>query len=157
MKPEISAVVEVEGQTLRVTGTSAEAIAHGLSAMAKSRALNQLKQMTWGSEDANRRMTQLCGLFPTLRDAPGTSPWNFEQLVRWTLSDPAVTSGSAQAARFVLGIWSGRTDGWVKWARENKVPGSKRASPFDAVHAFGIWDDAHREAALAWFRVPFWP
>lgn len=98
------------------------------------------------------RMEALCALFPTLQGVPGTAPWDQHAFARWA-SGPAATSGSVQAAAFVLAVWNGctpRDGGW--W---NQRP--YRVGRFDIVHALGIWDEAHKSAFLRWCDDPFWP
>jgi hypothetical protein len=87
------------------------------------------------------QMARLAHLFPSMRGVPGASPWNALWLIEW-LSSPAPTSGSAAAARFLLGVWNGG-DGLKK--------------RFDLFEAWSSWDDAHRKAALQWLELPFWP
>ena len=100
----------------------------------------------------NERMSRLCESFPSLRNKPGTRPWNQHEFARWA-GGPARTSGSMHAAAFVLGVWNGQSVGRSEplWYEEFGVIG------FDAVWAMGVWDGAHQRAFIAWCEHPFWP
>jgi hypothetical protein len=61
------------------------------------------KRALWG-EIGPESMTRLAKMFPSLRDADGIDPWDSLRLLEW-LCGPAPTSGSSEAALFVLGVW----------------------------------------------------
>lgn len=88
------------------------------------------------------RMTALARTFPTLRAAP-IDPWDVQMVLDWLNTSPAVTSGGAWAARFVMSVWRG-----------GNIPGPQ---PFDPVRACQSWDDEHRAAFLAWAASPWHP
>ena len=98
------------------------------------------------------RMALLCARFPTLYGMPGTVPWDQKKFARWG-SGPAATSGSRQAAAFVLSVWNGsqpEDGGW--W---NEAP--YHVGRFDVVEALAVWDAHHRNAFVGWCLQPFWP
>jgi hypothetical protein len=92
--------------------------------------------------DNRLAMSRMAEAFPTLRDAPGVRPWDPAKLDGWLRSSPSITSGSRDAAAFVLGLWNGS--------------GTWSAS-FDVHRALSAWDGAHRAAFLAWASAPWWP
>jgi hypothetical protein len=101
-------------------------------------------------------MTALCARFPSLREVPGTNPFDAIALLHW-LTSGAATSGSRWAALFVLQVWNNTTD-WRKVARENGVKHAKGVPPrFDLFEAWPVWDDAHRAAAQTWLKEPIYP
>jgi len=59
------------------------------------------------------------------------------------MKGPAPTSGSLAAAKFLLGVWNGGR--------------GTEFEPFDLFQAWSVWDDSHRQAALQWLELPFWP
>lgn len=65
--------------------------------------------------DRRKAMTQLCRLFPTLHEAP-VDPWSADRFIAWALLY-GHGSGSAHAARFVLGVWNSTAD-WPAVALE---------------------------------------
>lgn len=68
----------------------------------------------WG-EIGPGAMTRLAKLFPSLREGvPGVDPWDAIELLDW-LCGPAPTSGSTQAALFVLGAWNDHD--WIEVAK----------------------------------------
>lgn len=99
------------------------------------------------------RMTLLCESFPTLADVPGACPWDQERFAKWA-SGPAPSTAMRQAAAFVLSVWNGGTpaDSSV-WFNEAPF----HVGVFDPVLAFGLWDQRHADAYIAWCRRPFWP
>lgn len=103
-------------------------------------------------------LSQLGELFPSLVGVPGINPWNEDELLRWLFSG-APTSGSREAALFLLGVYNGTTD-WTAFAKgEGLLPAKAPADAlrFDLFHAMGVWDARHVEAFLAWIDAPFWP
>lgn len=104
---------------------------------------------------AKSRMTLLCQSFPTLRGAPGASPWEQRKFAQWA-SGPARTSGSSHAAAFVLGVWNGccfELGDEPAWFQTK--PYSVRV--FDPVAALAAWDEAHASAFIRWCMDPFYP
>jgi len=91
------------------------------------------------------RMTAIARSFPSLRGAPGVDPWDVNRLGEWAATSPAVTHGSRHAARFVLAAWN------------EDAPESFGLGPFRMMRAWQTWDDAHRAAALAFLRDPYFP
>lgn len=68
-----------------------------------------------------------------------------------------VSHGEALAGRFVLSVWNSTTD-WNEVAHEDGIlEEGETLRRFDLFEAWGVWDEPHREAALAWLRDPFWP
>jgi len=131
-------------------------------------------------------MIKLCRSFPSLDRPDLPEPWDARTFEAWSRKAWA-TSGSVQAARFVLAVWSGKAydrddrvrtlaaveddDGtWPTWdKREGGVP-TKVTAPtceairplwtvgaFDAIQAMGSWDETHRAAFIAWCAAPWWP
>lgn len=92
---------------------------------------------------SDEQMAVIAARFPSLRGKPGTKPWDPLALDLWAYQGKAVTGGSLHAARFALSIWN--------------HDASWKVGPFNLVAAFGTWDEAHREAFLAWCREPFFP
>lgn len=93
--------------------------------------------------DHRGAMSRLAEAFPTLRESvPGVRPWDPEAIDTWLDTSGAVTSGSRDAAAFVLGVWNPNAQGRVA---------------FDVHRALGTWDRAHRAAFLAWATAPWWP
>ena len=93
--------------------------------------LSNTEQMEW-----------LCEQFPSLRGAPGTTPWDALEFQDY-FHGPAGTGGSRHAARFALNVWN-NTEEWD-------------IGPFNLSHAFGVWDAAHRAALLTWANDPWFP
>lgn len=100
----------------------------------------------------NEQMSRLCESMPSLRNKPGTRPWNQQKFARWA-GGPARTSGGIQAAAFVLAVWNGAGVGRCEplWYEEFGVPA------FDAIGAMGVWDAPHQLAFISWCQRPFWP
>ena len=93
-------------------------------------------------------MTRLATLFPSLRAAPGVSPWNANEFLRWATSG-VLSHGEVLAAKFVLGVWNSSTD-WEDTAREMKlIKPDQTFSRFDLFEAMNVWDQEHVNAALA--------
>ena len=110
----------------------------------------------------NLRMTQLRDSFPSLRGRFGTL-FNAQEVADFC-RDPAVTSGSGNAAKFVLSVWSG--PGPLRFNGETREGGDRieiddwrwpgKILPFDLHAALGGWDESHRAAFLAWAQDPWW-
>lgn len=64
-------------------------------------------------------MSELAGLFPTLKRASGVKPWNASQFVRWAIFH-GHGSGSAHAVRFLLSVWNPDSD-WREILKEAKA------------------------------------
>lgn len=99
-------------------------------------------------------MRELMTTFPSLRYANVPDPWDALDFLKWT-EGGHLTSGSLHAARFLLQVWNASTN-WADVAAENGIA-SGHLSPFNVVAAFAAWDQAHRDAFLAWCRKPFFP
>lgn len=56
------------------------------------------------------------------------------------------SSGQKRAIEFCLSIWNQHTE-WTEYGYER----------FNFGYAWGLWDNAHRAAAMAWMRDPFFP
>lgn len=131
------------------------AIAEAIEADVRGRAREQRRGKAWGNIGAES-MTRLAALFPSLRAAPGVSPWNANEFLRWATSG-VLSHGEVLAAKFVLGVWNSSTD-WEDTAREMKlIKPDQKFSRFDLFEAMNVWDQAHINAALAWIELPFSP
>jgi hypothetical protein len=90
------------------------------------------------------RMTLLAQTFSSIRvGTPGTDPWDALEFDRWAASDPAVTSGSLAAARFLLHVWNDQTD----W----------QCGRFSLRESHGTWDENHWAAMLKYLDAPVFP
>jgi hypothetical protein len=147
------------GHTL--TGDSEVRVRKVLDSMEAQR----IRQTQW-PKDNRAQMTALGRLFPTMlrRDGttvPGIDPWDSAELVTWLNTSGEPTSGSRQAAMFLLSVWNG--DDWTAHGlKVRKIPpggwkGARRIGRFDFNDAWACWDEGHRNAALAWLTNPFWP
>lgn len=104
-------------------------------------------------QDYRQKMVALAKLFPSMRGVPGTDPWDVESLIKW-MNGPATTSGSWNAAIFLLGVWNPHTD----WKKECGLKVRKGGiGRFDLFRALGCWDAQHEAAFLEWVKYPFWP
>jgi len=119
----------------------------------RAEAQAQLKRERWGDDPAGW-ISRLARRFPSLRDAVGIDPWDALTFLRWS-DGPQLTGGMAHAIRFVLQVWNASTD-WREIAAANGIDGT-HLDPFNVARAFQTWDDAHREAFLAWCEAPFFP
>jgi hypothetical protein len=117
------------------------------------------------SSMSNRqRMWLLASTFPTLRewvDRMGPEDIDGDAILA-ALREPWVTTGSRYALLFLADVWNSSMRGsfTAKASRrdgptEGLLPRELRT--WSIVDAFASWDDAHRSAALAWFRSPWWP
>lgn len=119
----------------------------------------QMTGRTQWPQDGEAAMTALARLFPSMAGVfgdgpvPGIDPWRPLALVRW-LNSGAPTSGSRQAALFLLSVWN-RDDWRVHGVKVRR--GTQRIGRFDIADGFAAWDEQHRRAALAWLVNPFWP
>jgi hypothetical protein len=102
--------------------------------------------------DYRQRMSALANLFPTMRGVPGTAPWNVDLLIKW-MNGPAPTSGSWNAAMFLLGVWNPKTN-WKECGLKLRKGVQGR---FDFFRAIGCWDAEHEAAFMEWVKYPFWP
>ena len=121
---------------------------------------------------ASQKMLALIRSFPTLAkhedcavgwgQAFKGGHWDPVAFDHWTYTSPSVTSGSRQAAKFVLSVWSGqaihlsppKTGPWDAPATEWDCPW--KIGGFDLMHALKVWDDAHKKAFLDWAKAPWW-
>jgi hypothetical protein len=92
--------------------------------------------------DPRVRLARLAAKFPTLQGAPGTSPFDAEDLDKWAARGGTGT-GSQHAARFVLAVYNANV--------------KRKCGPFDAVKALGSWDNDHRAAFLHGRKTPGGP
>ncbi len=88
-----------------------------------------------------QRMSEMADAFPALRNAPGIFPFEPRKLAAWSRK---ASHGENCAARFVLGVWTGK----------GMFPGVKAFNFFEAM---GVWDKDNRAAFLAWCKEPYWP
>lgn len=111
----------------------------------------RMTQIIW---NPNRivAMSQLGNLFPTMRGVPGINPWNVDQLVGW-LNTGAPTSGSRNAAMFMLGVWNPNTN-WKEFGLRVRKGSTGR---FDMFRAVSCWDPDHLKAFHQWLANPFFP
>lgn len=89
-----------------------------------------------------QRMDALVRSFPSLREAP--EGWDYARFERWAKRSGAI--GGSSAARYSVGFVM------LVWNQQ-----AEHSFPFNAVHAFGVWDDRHRDAFLSWCMAPFFP
>ncbi len=75
----------------------------------------------------------LATCFPSLREAPGVSPWNPNQLDIWT-SEFGRDQNAVHAAKYLLALWNAH-NGWECGAFSPKI-------------AIEVWDRTHRRAFL---------
>jgi hypothetical protein len=106
-------IVTRDDGTTEITGHP-DAVDDARRALEEGERRARVRRQLWG--DDGRQMERLCALFPSLRGVSGTDPWDVDALLTW-LSGPAPTSGSTQAALFVLGVWNPGTD-WKEVAEE---------------------------------------
>ena len=137
----------------------ANAVERAVDVLDQQRAQRAAAIERWG--DAQReRMTRLCRAFPSLRDMPGTDPWDPRRFLRWFCSSDVTTAGD-HAGRFVLLVWNSSYD-WAEWATTPEADGGLGLSEielraFSVVDAVRRWDNDHMKAFQAWVEVPFWP
>ncbi|MCY2987077.1 MAG: ParB/RepB/Spo0J family partition protein [Planctomycetota bacterium] len=85
------------------------------------------------------RMTRLAETFPSLKGAPGVSPWNAEKLFHCT---GPMSPGERLAALFCLHVWNPGKSSW-------------ETKPFNLFEAVNVWDSQHLNALRAWLCRPF--
>lgn len=115
------------------------------------------------------RMAALACTFPTIlfwdgdQPAPGAWPFEPSRLDAWASSGRG-SHAALYAARFLLAVWSGRTQRIVSGPRKGKdaelrwsVETPWRCGPFDVVDALATWDQHHRTSFLRWAARPWWP
>lgn len=139
-----------------ITAANEQAARDFAARMEQSRQRHERMIARWTSNNVEQ-MRRLCIGFPSLRDAPGTDPFDAETLLDWALG-PVSTSGSWHAVLFCLQVWNSTTD----WCAAAKTWGllkknAKRFAPFNFVRAFQTWDDEHRAAFMAYAELPFNP
>lgn len=88
------------------------------------------------------KMTTFARTFPSLRELPGSTPWDARRLDRWAADTP-LSPGELWTVRFVLSVW----DASHPW----------QCGLFDLMEAYWVWDPNHRTAFLAWALDPWWP
>ena len=131
------------------------AVAGAVEAVVRARAREERRGKTWG-QIGPESMTRLASSFPTLRSAPGVSPWDADKFLTYAVSG-VLCHGEVLAAKFVLGVWNYSAD-WEKVAREKKlIKPDEQFSRFDLFEATNVWDQEHINAALAWIELPFFP
>lgn len=81
-------------------------------------------------EDRHQAMSELAGMFPTLRGAKGIQPWNPSQFVQWAALH-GHCSGSAHAVRFVLSVWNAQAD-WREILQEAEA-GDRDPLPYQTL------------------------
>jgi hypothetical protein len=159
-KTDTEFTMRIPGTTQQVTGDeqSVRRVVHDIAAQ-------RIARTAWPA-DPEAAMSALAGLFPSMHRSrgtwvPGTNPWDALALVEWLNTSGEPTSGSRQAALFLLSVWN--SDDWQVHGLRIRQPepgdweGSRRIGRFDFRDAWGVWDQQHREAALAWLTNPFWP
>jgi hypothetical protein len=104
--------------------------------------------MTEWPDDRTQAITKLALMFPLLRGAPGTDPWDAKALMRWcaTFYPEGERPKAAWAVRFVLAVANPDFE-WRSYSARN--------FNFDLMEAWASWDAMHRLAALAWLHNPF--
>jgi len=109
---------------------------------------------TWCFEvmSARDEMQELCNLFPTLRGASGTKPWDQFRFARWA-SGCEADSAAQHAAAFVLSVWNGSQPADGGWWNQDVYDVGR----FDTIRASKIWDHQHMDAFIAWCANPFYP
>lgn len=112
----------------------------------------QHRQRARWPDDLRKAMAELAKLFPTMRDVPGTDPWDVHQLMAW-MNTGAPTTGSWHAAMFLLGVWNPHT----KWNQEGVKMKKSATGKFDLFVAMHGWDQQHIDAAREWIANPFFP
>jgi hypothetical protein len=65
-----------------------------------------------------------------------------------------LSGGEREAVLFVLSVWNSSTN-WHEAAGLCRSDGPM-GGRFDVHRALGTWDQAHRDAFLAWARDPWW-
>jgi hypothetical protein len=93
------------------------------------------------------KMTALCNTFPSLRNKPGTDPWDPVKLAHYMGTSGAGTSGSLAAARFVLAVFN-TTAEWKELANDER-PGRFTLRDLQS------FDGDHMAAFSAWARAPW--
>ncbi|MCY2987131.1 MAG: ParB/RepB/Spo0J family partition protein [Planctomycetota bacterium] len=85
------------------------------------------------------RLTRVAETFPSLKGAPGVSPWNAEKLFHCI---GPMSHGERLAALFCLHVWNPGKSPWEK-------------KPFNLFEAVNVWDPQHLDALRAWLNRPF--
>ena len=104
---------------------------------------------------AEIRMFNLARSFPSLRRKLEPSE-GFDALGLWRAAQPW-SHGERCAAAFVLSVWNPKGEWTLPEGHEDRETDSPAPLPFDFHDAYGVWDDEHRQAFLAWARDPWWP
>lgn len=112
------------GPTIRLDDRAEEATKRAmLRDLANMRERQAARDAAFPGE-GREKMVRLCALFPGLRSAPGTRPWDVEELVLWIISRGHATS-VLHSARFVLDVWNSHSD-WPTLLREEAALESPR-------------------------------
>jgi hypothetical protein len=82
----------------------------------------------------------LAETFPSLRGAPGVSPWDALALNLWACR--GASHGEKVTAQFILTVWN-QHEAW-------------ECGRFDVMEALQVFDLNHRAAFLAWAQEPWW-
>ena len=114
----------------------------------------KLESEAWAGDDEDQ-MSAMVRAFPSLAQAEGSEPWDVHAFLRWTETAPP-SEAAMHAIRFVLEVWSPSTD-WRTAAARFGIKRVSHLGPFRLVEAMSAWDDAHRDAFLAWCEAPFTP
>lgn len=100
-------------------------------------------------------MATLARTFPTLRREAPIDPFDPEVLESFARG--GACHSALVSARFVLSVWSGTTGALDVGKKVADRQWPWKCARFDLHEAFGVWDDEHRAAFLAWARAPWWP
>lgn len=92
--------------------------------------------------ELKQNMAALARSFPCIAKYPAAKLWDSNALDKWAFDTP-ISHGELVTVRFLLAIW----DPDFFW----------RCGRFDFMDAFGVWDEQHRAAFLAWANDPWWP
>lgn len=95
------------------------------------------------------KMVQLLNSFPSM-PCKDVQEWSGNFITRESggLRDiyGSASSGQRRAIEFCLSVWNRDTD-WTQWGYEQ----------FHLTAAWGLFDEGHRRALLAWARDPYFP
>lgn len=105
--------------------------------------------------DKTDRMLDLARSFPSLRPKLRAAE-SFNAAALWQDAQPW-SHGEKCAAAFVLSVYNPTGEWTLPDGHEDRFPESPAPLPFDLHDAYGVWDDAHRNAFVAWARAPWWP
>lgn len=97
-----------------------------------------MNKQTLNPSDQIRRLTQS---FPSVCDAPGTTPWDALAFDHWA-AQGGLSHGELCTAQFLLSVWDPHGD-WT-------------SGTFNIMAALRVWDQTHRTAFLEWATNPWW-